>query len=402
MKVLFVDDDQLLLNGLRRVFMTARKIQTLFAQSGQSGLELMEREHVDIVVADIRMPGMDGVAFLGEVQKRHPQTIRIVLSGSSDPRLAFQSIGVAHQFLSKPCDLNALKQKLGYLYELGNSFGTPGILELLSPSGSLPVLHETSERLLAELHSDSCAFENVASILAEDPGLLAGVFKAVNSSFFGIPHQMDSILQTVTYLGGDHLSSLVGLDTLFTEYDESAHSGFSLAALWQHCRKTALFARLLAQAGPLDVNPEKCFNCALLHDIGKLILLDRFAEKYDAVHRLSNAQNITVFEAEKRLLSISHAEVGAYVLGLWGFSESIVRAVFHHHEPEQCAGEDKAMLAVVHAANVFEHELVTINPGYALPGMHTDFLLSAGVDGDAIAMWRSTLQHHRAEGPFNG
>jgi YesN/AraC family two-component response regulator len=81
--ILFVDDEPNLIDGLRRMLRSFRQRWNIaFATSGSEALELMSQRPFDVIVSDMRMPGMDGRQLLEEVEKRHPQTVRVVLSGS--------------------------------------------------------------------------------------------------------------------------------------------------------------------------------------------------------------------------------------------------------------------------------------------------------------------------------
>ena len=102
-KLLFVDDDPAVLQGLRRMLrVMADEWEMSFAESGQQALQMMKKVPVDMVVSDMRMPGMDGAQLLKEVKNNFPGTIRIILSGYVDETAIIRSSGSVHQFLSKP------------------------------------------------------------------------------------------------------------------------------------------------------------------------------------------------------------------------------------------------------------------------------------------------------------
>ena len=107
--ILFVDDEQNVLDGLRRMLRPLRsEIELTFANGGSNALELMVEHPFDVIVTDMRMPGMSGGELLDEVAKLHPQTVRIVLSGQSSAEKILQSLGPTHQYLSKPCRADKL------------------------------------------------------------------------------------------------------------------------------------------------------------------------------------------------------------------------------------------------------------------------------------------------------
>jgi HD-like signal output (HDOD) protein len=90
----------------------------------------------------------------------------------------------------------------------------------------------------------------------------------------------------------------------------------------------------------------------LLHDVGKLILVDAFPDKYTSVMRMAETEGVSCWEAEQNVFGTSHAEIGTYLLWLWGLPDSVVEAVAYHHAPSRCPAQQRGPLAAVHMANV--------------------------------------------------
>src|SRR5579863_1343288 len=117
--LLFVDDEPKLLQGLQRQLRPMREEWDMhFVESGNSALEFMSGRPVDIIVSDMMMPGMDGSQLLAEVAKKHPQTVRIVLSGQAEREAVLRLVGPAHQFLSKPCEADELRKAVSRAFAL--------------------------------------------------------------------------------------------------------------------------------------------------------------------------------------------------------------------------------------------------------------------------------------------
>ncbi len=109
-QVLFVDDERNILEGLERTLRPLRsEWDTHYAMSGAEALEIMNATPVDLVITDMRMPEMDGVELLRIVMQRHPNTIRMILSGNADSALNLKAVDVTHKFISKPCDPETLR-----------------------------------------------------------------------------------------------------------------------------------------------------------------------------------------------------------------------------------------------------------------------------------------------------
>jgi len=118
-QILFVDDELLVLKGLQRTLRKMRGVWKItFASSAAEALEILDHNPMDVIISDMKMPEMDGSQLLAEVKQRHPHIVRLILSGHVEQETTFQSIQVAHQCLSKPCDVEILKQTLAKLFAL--------------------------------------------------------------------------------------------------------------------------------------------------------------------------------------------------------------------------------------------------------------------------------------------
>ena len=111
MRILFVDDEPLILEGLQNLLRRFRKKWKMsFAIGGDEAIEWLEKEAFDIVITDMRMPGLSGADLLKNVKTNHPGTARIMLSGYSEEETILDALPVAHQYMSKPCDPVILKR----------------------------------------------------------------------------------------------------------------------------------------------------------------------------------------------------------------------------------------------------------------------------------------------------
>lgn len=380
MRVLFVDDEEMVLRGLRRMLQGHVDWEISYATGGEQALRLLREGDVDVVVADMRMPGMDGAQLLSLVQERYPAAARIVLSGHSDQQAVLHLVRPAHQFLSKPCTRETLVATLERVQALRGIFTNERLRAVITRIDSLPVLPAVYHRLVKELEDKDASLERAGRILATDVGLSAGVLKTVNSAFFGLPRRVTSPEQAAAMLGLDVLKGLVISEAMFSMFEEHDELRFSLRHLWEHSMRAAGFARILTGLQNRDrKEAEEAFLCGLLHDLGKLVLADRMAEEYREVLLLSNQLNIPVREAEMDVLNTDHAELGAYLLGLWGFPEHIVKAVAAHHQPSTAVPQPRPMVTTTHLANYIDHLLVVINKSYAEHPLDLGYLLRTGL-----------------------
>jgi len=104
-RILFVDDEPNVTSALKRA-LRREPYEILSAISAKEGLEILARDPIDVVVSDEKMPGMSGSAFLGEICRKYPDTIRIMLTGQASLEAAIRAIneGEVYRFFTKPCN----------------------------------------------------------------------------------------------------------------------------------------------------------------------------------------------------------------------------------------------------------------------------------------------------------
>ncbi|MCF8038291.1 MAG: HDOD domain-containing protein [Desulfohalobiaceae bacterium] len=351
--ILFVDDESNVLQGLKRMLRGMRhEWNMVFAESGTAALETMAEQDFDVVVTDMRMPEMNGVELLEEVKKRHPETVRIVLSGHSDTKLILKSVRVAHQYISKPTDAGELKDKISRSCALLDLLQNKRLLQLVSNLEAVPTLPEVYMQVVEELEKEEPAIGRVGRIISRDPAMAAKVLQLVNSSFFGIPRHIESPVQAVTLLGLDTVKPLVLAVEVFSKFDSKKIPSRDLERIWDHSVKAGAVAQALAKDEGLDksLTDDACM-AGLLHDLGKPVLMDNFPEDYSKILRTYRKSGGSLYHMEHEAFGVSHAEIGAYLLGLWGLPENIVEAVGFHHTPDQCPFKTLTPLLLVHVAN---------------------------------------------------
>jgi putative nucleotidyltransferase with HDIG domain len=353
-KILFVDDEPKLLEGLQRMLRTKRREWDMtFVTSASDALAAMEKEPFHILVTDMRMPGMDGSELLKKVEEFHPQVVRIVLSGHTDKEMILRTVGPAHQYLSKPCDVEALKATLSRACSLSDILSDAGLVRVVSGIESLPSIPSLYSEVLQEINSPEGSLNKVGEIITKDFGMSAKILQLVSSSFFGLPTHVSNPVRACQLLGLETIKALVLSVGIFSQFSKSRD--FSVDALWEHSMSTALLARDMAVKANLGQDSvDDAFMAGLLHDIGKLILMDKTPEEFRQICELANSTNCSALEAEQRVLGTTHAQVGAYLLGIWGLPEPIVEAVAWHHSPKNRHGGTLDTITAVHLAETQE------------------------------------------------
>ncbi|HUJ22560.1 MAG TPA: response regulator [Bryobacteraceae bacterium] len=357
-RILFVDDEPLLLEGLKRSLRPMRRQwDTAFATGGEEALALLAREAFDVIVTDMRMPGMDGAALLNEVTARYPGVLRMVLSGQSDLESLVKSAGVTHQYLTKPCAMEHLKDAVNRAVSLRDLLGSQPLKQLVSRMGSVPSAPPVYVELMDCLKSKDASIERAARIIQKDMGMTAKVLQLANSPFFGAAGRMISAADAVQCLGLENIRALLLTVHAFSEFRLSGAGSFSMQALWRHSLATAAMAERIMQTLPSADTAERdqIGVAGLLHDVGRVLLAANLPDAYERAHALAAEKRMADWQAEQEVFSATHAVLGAYLIGLWGLPEPIVEAVAYHHTPSDCPHPGTAMLTALHVADSLEY-----------------------------------------------
>lgn len=335
-RVLFVDDEIALLDGLRtRLHGMRSKWEMVFVESASRALTEMELRPFDVVVTDMRMPLMDGAQFLSIVADRWPQSIRIVLSGYAEQGQTQRLLPVAHRYLSKPCDARQLENAIGRSLQLQALLQEPRLRSTVGRVRQLPTMPKTYTRLVEAMSGADPSIKTVADLVSEDPAIAAKVLQIVNSSFFRLARQITKLEQAVTYLGLAAIRNVVLSVELFSQWrNMPMPAGFDPEKLQAQAQRVAAVARVLATGTPVQ---DDAMLVGLLHNIGYLVFVQECPRDLEKARQLAGDSGIPLHEAERQVIGASHAEVGAYLLGLWGLPDPIIEAIAFQHTPQRVA-----------------------------------------------------------------
>lgn len=352
-RILFVDDEPMVLEGLRRMLRPMREEwEIAFATGGSEALELMAEEPFDVVVSDMRMPQMNGAQLLAEVLKRYPQTVRLILSGHADKELILKCVGSTHQYLAKPCRPEDLKVAIARASDLKESLKDRGLRQIVSCMEHVPSIPRLYVEIVENLEDPEVGLDVIGDIIKKDVGMTAKILKLVNSSFFGLGRQISSPSEAVTQLGTETIKSLVLSVHAFAQFEGAKLGGLSMDGLWQHSQRTANLAQAIARMEDAEEKTiDEAFVAGLLHDIGKLVLASNFPKEYERVCEIGQMGTLSLVAAEENTFGANHAEIGGYLLGLWGLPVPVVEAIALHHNPSQCTYRAFSPLTAVHAAD---------------------------------------------------
>jgi putative nucleotidyltransferase with HDIG domain len=388
--ILFVDEEAYARKALQRAFRDMHdQWEMRFAADPGQALEMLAAASVDVLITEMVFAGRGGLDFLETVRRDYPHAVRIVLSGYADRNVLLKSADLAHQYIVKPCDDDTLKTTISRAFMLKELLDQAPFKQVITRIGALPSLPARYEELAAALNDAEASVQQVADIVAKEPGLVAKLLQLVNSSFFGRPQRVTSAIQAVGLLGLDLVRAVVLASSTFDQFKKLKLKGITLDAMWAHAAATAAMAKTIAQAAGLDARAmDTAFTGGLLHDIGKLLIAAYLSGPFKEITAHMRREAVSMAAAEMAIIGTTHAAVGAYLLGLWGLPESLVNAVAGHHEPGTRGSGTLDMVAITHIANGFANAGKRLaDPGAALDALDYGFLDSAGLS-EAVVQWR--------------
>lgn len=354
-RLLFVDDEPQVLQGLKASLYTRRKDWDMhFAEGGAQALELMRESHFDVLVTDLRMPGLDGTTLVARVRNDSPSTIRVVLSGYADVGQSQSLVSLAHRYLSKPCEPMQLEECIDRCLATQALIESKELRIQLGAVGALPPLPSTFAALQRALADPSIDLSKVSAIIQKDPAVSAKVLQVCNSAFFRLPRRVSTIKQAVSYLGLSTVRSMVLSAELFRP-GKPLSPGLDLGQMQRHALSVAAIARALAADAPWA---EDAFLAGLLHDVGFLLLARQFKDQMQRALE-ATAAGMPLAEAEQKFVGVSHGVAGGYLLGLWGLPYEVVEAVANH---EVLALVAHSSFDVLSAVGIAQALLLQINP----------------------------------------
>jgi putative nucleotidyltransferase with HDIG domain len=196
--------------------------------------------------------------------------------------------------------------------------------------------------------------DRIVELIQHDPSLTAEVLKRCNSAYFAGAQKVSDIFQAVMRVGFYEMYCVV-LSTVGTRAMSLAKSGSGLDAqvMWEHAVITALAAGALAP----HANEEEavCFTAGLLHDIGKLVIVSAVPVEYAGILGRAGTHGAGLAETEKEVLGLTHADVGARLLSIWGFPQNVVLAVKYHHGSPSATASFEQLAACINLANTIGH-----------------------------------------------
>ncbi len=217
---------------------------------------------------------------------------------------------------------------------------------------TLATLPEVTSRIISTVENPKSSAKELHKIVSHDPALVTRIVKVVNSAFYGLPGQISSIDRAIVMLGLNTVKNIAvaaSLGQLFRGV--KLCEGFTAKDLWTHCIAVGVAARDLARQAKLPLVDE-AFLAGMIHDIGILVELQTSPEQLRAVCQHVKTTAADFCQAERDTIGADHQNMGQALCEHWKFPTNCQLAAGHHHDPQAVEGSEKALVSLVHIADI--------------------------------------------------
>lgn len=389
-KILFVSSrDEIL--GRFEILLRAQseRWEGEFVRSGDHALEVLADGDCAVVVTGPEVASMTGAELLAAVSDRFPETVRVIITDPDDFDPTLGMVGAAHQFLSETCEEEGLAHTLHRAARVREMLEDRGLKTLMTKIETLPSLPSLYLQIIRELQTANPSITRIARTISDDVSMAAKTLQLVNSVVFAPRVRITDPMRAAIYLGIDMLKALVLSANVFKQFERIQVAELTIGELWDHSMYVAtLSQKILREEGADAAVADQAFMAGVLHDIGKLVLAANLPDNYIKAVEMSRNNDIPLVEAERVFFGASHAEIGAFLMALWGVPDAVVEAIQFHHQPSAAPQAEQGALMAVHVANGLAVQRSSTHD-HVLETDHLDLDYLDGIGmAERLASWR--------------
>lgn len=357
--ILFVDDEKQILRAVKRMFFRSDH-RVLLASNGEEALGILAEQDVDMMITDMRMPGMDGHELLRIVKEGYPGLIRIALSGYTDKKIVLSALdkNLAKIYMFKPWNNDEFMTTIEGLFEFEALLKGRNLLDIINNLENLPTVPYLYSRI-SELVEQGESIEVITKEIDEDQAIASRILRIANSAYYGT--KTGSIKEAISFIGLDNVKNIILTNAVY----DSAHGNMEeVERLWRHSSITNKLVHLIYKKMLGKPLSKEAKSAGLLHNIGQGILLTN-AHSFEP-------QDIVAYLSER---DVGHEKIGSYILNWWEFPLPIIESAMFHHHPINDLVTHKELVYVVHVAEAYAWQVM----GEENPGVSMEAVTNLGI-----------------------
>jgi HD-like signal output (HDOD) protein len=355
------------------------------APNATAARDQLGKRQWDAVVA--ALGSEQDLALLTEVCNSYPEVVRIGVSGQSTAKN--QRISCVQQTISSLLDLAQLDIAVERSCRLRDLLQGERICSIVGKVEELPSAPTVFVKLMETFDQPEASIGDVAGIIEGDAAISAKLLQIVNSCIFRTSHDIATVRMAASFLGLEVVKNLVLSLGVFKAFENLPPiAEFSLEEMQAHSRLTAAIAQRLGLSKEAQ---DAAVVASLLHDIGKLVLAYKMPNRFARLLASAKSKQEPLYRVEEELWGITHAEVGAYLLGLWGLPIQVTEAIAYHHTPAAVPHCGFDTISAVYVANLLAHEC---DESVEVGELDLPFLKAVGVAAQVPA-WKEIAREVR-------
>lgn len=372
-KILIVDDEVQILKALSRIFLET-DYEIFTSQNSTEALELLEKNDIDMVLSDMRMPVLDGYKLLSLVKEKYPKIIRIILSGYADEKPMFQALlhNVAKLYVFKPWNNDDLLQKINKLFADDSVLKSQALLDKIEELGCTTVIPENCAKMNSFIEE-----ENIDGLIAEieqDSDISNLLLEVAKSAVYGV--MPTKVKQTAIYIGLHNLKCFMSFACIVNASKKNTPMNEEPELLYKHSFLTNRIFLFLFEAFLHKQPPEAAMFAGLLHNIGLITLSNDLQRKEGKKQPLTLEDYYNSDLGDQKVL---HQEIGAYLLEKWDLPFPIYEVALYHHRPIGSNIINQELVSCVHIAQAYAWKVLGIS---AFETVSPEVFESIGISAD--------------------
>lgn len=312
---------------------------------------------VDVVVSCGNALNSEKLERLIQIEPLQPQAVRILISNSNDKAIMTKAAESFHRIVPPTIETSVFETMLNNSISLHNLLTNDSIRERIASIKSLPSSPDLYKQITSQLASDNATIGSIAELISKDISITTKLLQLVNSAYFGLQQRVETVFKAINMLGIDTVKSIVFAAGVFGQFDDPKIPGYSIESIYNNSMTIAARARLIAQVfDNVNVHPENILMASMMHDVGKLMMLSEFQQEFKDSLNVAQQKNIPLYLAEKEVMGVTDAELGAYLLSLWAIPDQILEAVAFRYTPSQVSAPTVNTLTAVHLAYAITYD----------------------------------------------
>jgi HD-like signal output (HDOD) protein len=316
-------------------------------------IQILMKHNINVLIADLMLKNIDSFSLMKEIKYEYPSIVRIFFTDLNDKDFILQGMDVAHQVIKKDFRPNFFLKIVNSAVRNLSLLEKDGMQRIVSKLDSIPIIPEVYMKLLNKFQIPNVPIKAIGDLIAKDISLTTKVLQIANSAMLAHKGEITTPNQAAIFLGLNTLRALILYVEVFFNNSYKQVDDFSVKKLEYHSREVAKNALKIIEYEDREDLADSAYVSGLLHDFGQLVILNSFKDDYAPILDKSKDENIPLWKVEREKFDVDHAEVAAYLLGIWGLPDDIVEAVLYHHEPSKFINKDFCALSAIHFANSF-------------------------------------------------